>query len=168
MSDPTSDDRIMQALRELIRAEIASLVYLGRWEYQVTAATATSFSGRPTSGAFPLPDLVDVPVRPSVSGAVCVPQPASLVTIAFANGDPTRPELVSYDATLPLSCGLDATLAVSLGATAPETNAGDALGAVLRDGDTVSIAPGNGAGVVAGVVTFVSSLARPDASRLKA
>lgn len=129
---PTPLDRIMRAFRSLVRAEDPNRTYgFGPWEYQVQIATATTFDGSPTEQNFPLPPLVGVPYRPSLAGSSCVPEPGTLAYVAFVNADPSKPILVAFGQTLPLSADVDAaaTGTVTVGATAASVNAGG-VGAV--------------------------------------
>ncbi len=158
----TTLDRIYESLRALIRAETPTLTFLGVWEYSVSSATATSFSGRPTSSHFPLPDLVDVPLRVGVAGASFRPAVGSLVLVAFANADPRRPVVLNYDATAPADLELDSTGAVVVGASASSVALGPALGRVLREGDTLTLTGvQSGAGATGVVATVTIGLGVP-------
>jgi len=121
-------DRLERGENEIIRGELPWLTFQGLWEYSVESATETTFSGRPTSDV-PLPDLVDVELRPSISGMKVRPAPGTRVLVAFVNADPTRPVVVGGDTTVPPEVDIDGD-SIRLGA---------GLGRVLREGDTLTL-----------------------------
>ncbi len=99
-----------------------------------------------------------VPIRSGLPGSRVTVQSGARVRLGFDGGNPSKPFAALWDEGL-------------VGATdlVTEIKLGKGLGAVLREGDTISITPGNGAGVVAGVVTVTLGLgAPPEKSRLKA
>jgi len=105
----------MAAFRALARAEDPSRDYRGIWEYSVERADSKTFDGNPTSSDFPLPPLVGVPYRPSLAGSSCVPAKGTLVYVAFANADASRPVVVAFGPTVPSSATVDATGTLALG-----------------------------------------------------
>ena len=81
-------------------------------------------------------------------------RPGALVLLGFADGDRARPYAALFD---PSSLEeLKVTAAVKVVVDAPQIDLGDAFGAVLREGDTVSI-PGPGGGA-AGPVSVTGPL----------
>jgi hypothetical protein len=135
-----SADRLLSAFRELVRAELPQLLYLGVWEYSVTSATSSTFSGRATSTSFPLPDLVDVAMRPGIAGATFTPAVGSLVLVTFANANPARPVVVAWDATVPTGTEIDSDGVVKLGESATRVE--------LASGTTILSAGGEARHVV--------------------
>lgn len=121
-------DRVLGTLRTIIRHEIRALTFAGVWEYQVTssqvdAAGRTLVDGLPLAPGATLPPLRSTEVRPGVPGLSCVPAPGSRVLVAFANQDPARPVVVSFDS----SPGTSATITASetAGISAPILNVGN-------------------------------------------
>ncbi len=99
VGEPTTSDRTMRALREIIRAEIPQLTFFGLWEYVVQSATTSTVDAIPvdSSGAFPLPEIVAAPLLPSVLGENVTFTVGSTCVIAFLNGDPSRPVVIGGD-----------------------------------------------------------------------
>lgn len=91
---PTPFDRLLNAFRALVRAELPTLTYLGVYEYAVqatdgTASTpSTTVDCTPTDSTIPLPDLTGVPIRLPYG---VTPPLQALCYVEFANGDPTKP-----------------------------------------------------------------------------
>jgi hypothetical protein len=122
------------------------------WEYQVAEATETTFSGRATSSRCPWPDLVGIPLMPGVPGTLLQPAVGSLVLVAFVNGDPSRPRVVSWDQTVPVSVGL-------AGGGPAVHRVGDAGSAGSLEGSGNTIVVKNPVGDPVGLLTFASSSA---------
>lgn len=98
-------DRILGPFKALVREFLSpdtsdvtpAWSYFVPWEFSVTSATDTTFTGRATSSRCPVPDLVSVPIMPGLAGALITPAVGSAVAVVFVNGDPTRPRMVSWD-----------------------------------------------------------------------
>lgn len=96
---------VLGSLRDLVRELLSPDASDGAppwapwvpWEYQVAEATETTFTGRATSSHCPWPDLVGIPLMPGIGGTLIKPAVSSLVLVAFVNGDPSRPRVVSWD-----------------------------------------------------------------------
>ncbi len=99
-------DRILGNLEKLVRSFVADLGYAKVWSYTVTEATDTTFTGRALSPNCPQPDLPKIPNMPGVPGTLLQPAVGSVVAVAFLDGDPAKPRVVSWDATVPVSVGL--------------------------------------------------------------
>lgn len=107
-------DRIDRALRALVREMLSpdasdatpAWAYFVPWELQVDTVTNTAFTGRPTSSRCPLPNPITIPLMPGIAGTLIRPARGSLVAVAFLNGDPTRPRVVSWDQAVPVNVGL--------------------------------------------------------------
>lgn len=107
-------DRILGSLKALVREfmspdtsdPIPAWSYFVPWEFSVTEATSTTFTGRATSSRCPVPDLVRVPLMPGIAGTLITPAAGSLATVEFINGDPTRPRITHWDQTVPDAVGL--------------------------------------------------------------
>jgi len=152
-AEPTALDRAMRAFRALTRAEDPARDYRGIWEYSVERADSKTFDGTPTSSDFPLPSLVGVPYRPSLAGSSCVPTKGTLVYVAFANADASRPVVLAFGPTVPSSATVDATGTLAVGPSAALTQLGSGsepvapgseLGRVVRYGDPVMVGVATG------------------------
>lgn len=166
---PTTLDRTVSAMRSLVLSFLPQLVYWIVHEYRVEESDGITFSGTPTDASFSPQLPTQVPYSPALAGSSCIVPVGTLAYVAFANADPSRPVLVRFAATLPTSARIDATGKVIVGPSAAEVDVGRADAIVVRDGDTISITPGNGAGPVAGIVSITTGQGLPVAkSRLKA
>lgn len=97
---PSASDRLLNALRMLIRGEVPQLSFYGIYEYTIQSAGGTTISCTPADTTQSLPSLANVPIRTSVTGEkVTVPASAvgSRCLIAFVNADPTRPVCIGVD-----------------------------------------------------------------------
>lgn len=100
-------DRLAATAPERVGVANSSLALFGLWEFSVSSATETSFSGRPTAEDLcPVPDLPDVPLMPGVAGTKIKPAVGSRVLVAFVNGDRSRPHVVAWDQTTAETIGL--------------------------------------------------------------
>lgn len=157
---PTNLDRSLAAFRALVRSVFPTLRYFGRYRYSVHNATASTFDGVPVDASVAPALPVGVPFAPALIGSSCIPTQGTIAHVMFADGDPSQPVCVGFE-----QGGASTTTAIDAGAI----NLGAAAGAVVRDGDTVSITPGNGAGVVAGIVSITLGQGSPPAvSKVKA
>lgn len=102
-------DRAVAAFKALVREFLSPDASDGApvwafwvpWEYSVSEATDTTFSGRATSERCPHPDLVEVPLMPGIAGVKVKPAVGSRVCVTFINGDPSRPAIVHWDQATP-------------------------------------------------------------------
>lgn len=118
------EDRLTQALRGIVAAFTSQTRYLGVFEYEVATAEESKLSARPTDKALGLPELVDVPLVSPTSGFTAKLTPGVRVLIAFVNGSPHRPVVVSSDASKPaLEVSLVCTTSLTIDAPAFELNA---------------------------------------------
>lgn len=104
---PTTADRMLAALRALIRAEFPRLAYLGLYEYVVQAADGLTVDASPTDTTIPMPSITKIPIYTGLPGTLCTPAIGSKLVVCFLNGDPTRPTIIgAFDgnnlATFPL------------------------------------------------------------------
>lgn len=157
MTNPTAADRTLDAMRRLVRTFFPALVYLGRYRYTVHSATASTFDGTPVN-----PDVAPqlptgVPYALALAGSSCIPVAGTIAHVMFADGDPGQPVCVGFETT-----GGSTTTAIDAGAI----NLGAALGTVVRQGDTISIAS---VPPVAGIITITLGLGVPPVpSKVKA
>jgi hypothetical protein len=90
---PTNQDRLLAAIRDLIRAEFPNLIYSGTFEYSVQDTDGTTVDAVPTDSTIGLPPLTKVPLRTGLAGGTCKPKIGSLLAVGFLNSDPTRPRV---------------------------------------------------------------------------
>ena len=106
-------DRMIGPLAELVEDLAPDPTYSGVWEYAVQDTDGKVVSCNPTTATvlaapFPLPTHVTgVVMRPGLPGCSVKPGVGSLVYVTFANGDPSRPLILSYDTNSAQSVGFD-------------------------------------------------------------
>lgn len=104
---PTLRDRLWRAFRELVLAELSFLTFHVRWEYTVNAVAADGSSADviplPSDPNVPpkLPPIPKCPLAPSLIGENVKLAVGGRCTVAFRNGDPSRPEIVGGDYSNP-------------------------------------------------------------------
>lgn len=113
--DPTSFDRLLEALRALVREMDPSRDYRGIFEYQVTAIAAdgSTADAQPTDPALSLPSILRIPLRSGLLGESAYLTAGSLCQVAFINADPSRPIIVGAD--VPVIATMDATEGAHVG-----------------------------------------------------
>lgn len=170
MTSPTATDRSLASLRALVHSFFPTLRFFGRYRYAVHAATATTFEGVSVDASVAPRLPTGVPYAQALAGSSCIPTPGTIAHVMFADGDPAQPVCVGFEGGgASTTTVIDATGEVDVGASAGKVNAGRADATVLRDGDTVTISPGNMSGPVTGIVTITLGQGVPVAvSRLKA
>lgn len=95
---PTALDRMLAALRLLVRNFFPALTYWIVHEYAVEESDGTTFSGLPTDAGFSPALPTRVPYAPSLAGSSCVVPIGTLAYVGFANADPSKPFLVRFGA----------------------------------------------------------------------
>ena len=113
------DDRLADAVREILRAEFPALTYGGLYEYACTGTLpgpggVVLVDGRPTDSTIGLPPLSRVPCSGALHGASGTPGPGDLLAIEFVDGNPNAPECIGVLGT-PDTVTMDATGTLSLG-----------------------------------------------------
>lgn len=138
--EPNILDRLLTAIRQIIRQELPRLSYLGTWEYAVTGVNADHTVNCTSSDASaPLPNLNNVPIRSGPEGGTGTPTAGHFCYVRFVNSDPTRPVIVG-NAALVKTATLDATDTVAVGSSV--SNAVILAGGnapVARSGDAVTV-----------------------------
>jgi hypothetical protein len=160
----TAIDRLLAALREIIREEFPALTFLGVYEYVVQHSSGSTADLAPTSTTIGLPDLPAVRLDPSILGEVVSgAKVGSVALVEFVNGDPTRPAVVSL--SLPSSTAtIDATGTLQLGPSARSVELAGGGAPVARQGDAVTVyLPVTVActGTINGTIAFVGTLTFP-------
>ena len=98
-------DRLLAALKLIIRGELAELSFLAQaYEYTVQAVTPVStpngqsclIDGSPTDPTLSLPPIARVPCCPGLLAENVVATVGMLCRVRFVNGDPARPEVVGF------------------------------------------------------------------------
>lgn len=118
------EDRLTQALQGIVAAFTSHTRYLGMYEYEVATAEFEKLSARPTDKALGLPELVGIPLLSPTSGFKAKLAPGVKVLVAFVNGSPSRPVVVSSDASKPaLEITLVCTTSLTIDAPSFELNA---------------------------------------------
>lgn len=93
-------DRLTVAFASAVNAVVSQKLF-GVYEFEVVAGDSESCSLVPTDPAIGLPDMVKVPTWVSPAGEYVKYAPGVHVLIAFVNGSPARPVVVSSDASAP-------------------------------------------------------------------
>uniref|UniRef100_A0A6M3ILM9 Uncharacterized protein n=1 Tax=viral metagenome TaxID=1070528 RepID=A0A6M3ILM9_9ZZZZ len=146
------EQRMRDALRAAVRAQVPEVRYLGLYRYLIVDVAGTKADLHPVSSA-DLPALLSVRQLAGLGGGSCTPNVGAEVVVAFIDGDPGQPRIVAHDgpdgeAHVPADVTIDADGDIDLGA---------ALGRVVREGDSITV------GAAAGVVVIVTGLGVPPA-----
>lgn len=144
-------DRILADFEKLVRSFVSDLSYAKVWSYSVEEATETTFSGRALSRLCPQPDLPRIPNMPGIAGTLIVPAKGSIVAVAFLDGDPSQPRVVSWDQTVPVSVGI-------AGGGAAVHRVGDfgQAGTMTGAGALTYSGPNGGSGSITGTVVITA------------
>lgn len=126
---PTALDRLLKALRAIIREELPRLTFFGLYEYVVAGASSNTADLRATDTTIGLPDMVKVPLRLPASTATLTTGAKAI--LAFVNGDPGRPFVLTADNVT--------TLAIGQAASTMSLAAG--VAGIARAGDPVQAGP---------------------------
>ena len=102
-------DRILGSFERITKSVMSRVSYSFVWEYQVSDVTETSFTGRKVSSDCPFDDMVMIPLMPGIAGTGIKPAVNSIVGVIFLNGDPSKPRVVCWDQTAPVSVTQDTT-----------------------------------------------------------
>jgi hypothetical protein len=161
-------DRLLDALRALVREQLPRLTYLGVYEYTVQRATETTVDASPAS-TLSLPALTSVSLSPGILAQLVTPAATGArCRIRFVNGDPMRPICVGVDAA-PVDATVDATGTLALGPSAAAVTLAGGSAPIARDGHAVTIllppgalvgvlTPPGGAPAPAGTLTILSAM----------
>lgn len=89
------------ALARIVRAAFPSLKYSGAYEYRVVTRVGDYLNLQPVRVASGMPPLSSVPMRPGVFGLrnaqTALPLFGSTVLVCFADNDPSRPQVFTFD-----------------------------------------------------------------------
>lgn len=161
-------DRIITAIRALVRRELAPVRFFGVYEYTVQRAAPGAVDAAPAS-SLGLPAHTNVPVLPSLLGQTVTPAAVGQTCrIRFLNGNPARPVCVglgapgvdaTVDASGTLQVGPNAASVVLAGGSQDVAREGDAVTIVLPPGVLVGVVtPPGGSPVTVGPLTITSAI----------
>lgn len=126
---------IAGGLHALEREADPTRTFLGLYRYRVYRMAGDRIELQIVKPRTGLPDVLPIPMGPSLAGTSAELQQGALVLVQFVEGDPSLPVMTHATskgdaAFLPLNVSIDATLAVNLG---------EAHAPVLRSGDAVKV-----------------------------
>jgi len=90
--------RRLDALARIVEAVDPRRRFRAPHEYRVVSQVGERLNLQAVRSGDGVPDLARVPVRPGMAGLKAACTPGSLVLVAFAAGDPARPNVVAHDA----------------------------------------------------------------------
>lgn len=164
--------KVLAALKAFVLQHVEPLKLNALVRYRVISVGADKrLSLQIVRKAAGFPDVLPIDIWPGLPGGHGEPAAGSVVLVTFVEGNPSMPVVTHFarksDAGfVPVNASLDASSTLRLGEHATDVNAAKALGAVIREGDTVSIA---GGGPASGIITVTLGLGLPpEKSRLKA
>lgn len=143
-------DRLLRAVRALVRELVAPHEYHALVRYRVFGQTAGRVDLQIVNKSSVWPDVLPVSMRPGVPGASWDLTPGAVVLVSFVEGNPALPVVTHYSqrddgAFLPLSAALDAKSLLELGKTAAAVKVADGALAAARMTDAVQAGPFSGA-----------------------
>lgn len=142
----TATSRLNEALAAIVRSLFPRLAYAGTWEFRVTSQSAERLNLQPARVASGMPDLRNVPVRPGVAGAKAKVALGELVLVAFADCDPSRPQVYAHDAAdapgwMPLEITIGGPLAFPIAYQGSPVQAGPFSGANVGGSTLAKVRP---------------------------
>ncbi|MCC6557196.1 MAG: hypothetical protein IT372_29950 [Polyangiaceae bacterium] len=170
------EDRILRALRTIVREAFPNYDFHGLYRYRVVRMVVGRVDLQAVDKAPGLPNVLPVPVHTGMAGISAQLTPGSMVLVEFVEGDPGQPVITHFSTKdepgfLPVELALDATDKVRIGETASAVELGAAAGVVVRHGDTIVIKdPVNQNVLLAGLIEVSAGTAQTPAavSRVKA
>ena len=133
---PTTLDRLMRSFRALVREEFPRLTFLGIYEYSVSSAGSNTADLKLIDTSIGLPDMVSVPLR--LPGSTATLAVGAKAIVAFVNGDPGRPFVLTADNVTTLAIGQAASTMTLAAGVAGIARAGDPVQAGPYLGTIVS------------------------------
>ena len=162
---PTGLDRLLTALRLIIRAEVPQFTFFATYEYSIQTVNGTMVSAAPIDTTLGLPSIQNMPIFPSIlAESVTGIAVGQTCFVWFVNADPTRPEVVSLgqisdtstvDATGTLTLGDTSTPAVQFaGGSYPYARLGDQITVIVP----IPAPPPTISGIINGVIPFPGTM----------
>lgn len=137
-------DRAVLAFAGAIAAVLPPKLW-GVYEFEVVSGDSAACDLVPTDPSVGLPEMVEVPSWVSPQGELVTYAPGTRVLLAFVNGSPSRPVVVSSDASAPaLEVALRASTTFKI--TAPSVTI-EASGSCIVNSPAVSLGTGAAMGV---------------------
>lgn len=135
-------NRLIAAIRRIIRSEFPNYTYIGIYEYSIQSASEMKVDAVPTDTTLSLPTINNLPLKSSILGEEVTPTPGKLCHVMFLNGSPSRPIVVSCESNNAI---------VKINATAQVKIAGGVLPAARATDPILA------AGIFAGTIVSGSS-----------
>jgi hypothetical protein len=165
VTPPTSLDRLLTAIRLIIRNEVPQNTYFGVYEYTIQNVTGQTVDVRPTDTTLSLPSMNNLPIFPSVMAEAVTGLPVgSICLVRFVNADPSRPEVCSIT-SLSQTATIDATDTLTFGSTSTTVVAiGGGSAPVARQGEQVATVvplpapPPTISGIINGTIPFTGTM----------
>jgi hypothetical protein len=102
MTNPTSDDRLLQWFRALVRSVFPRMQYTGVFDYVITGVNgeAPSFTldVAPADASIGLPTLNAVEILSSVSSMTATPSTGMACLLVFLDANPSKPRVAGIEA----------------------------------------------------------------------
>lgn len=152
---------IRESIAQIIRDTFPDLFLRGVFRFVVHKHEDGKLSVIPDRARW-LDDIPLAEIWPGLAGYTAQPAEGSGVLIAFADGDQSRPVVVGFQ---PLGSTGGKPIRSTIDAS-EELKLCDGAATVLRVGDKITITPGNGSGVVSGLIALDPS--GPAPSKVKA
>jgi hypothetical protein len=134
---PTPLDRLLTAIRLIIRAELPQLTYFGTYEYSIQSSSGSTVDVSPVDTTISLPSMTAVPLVSSLQGQVVTPN-SGLCRIRFINGDPSQPICVGI-VDIPSSSTIGATGQLNIGPSASKIVFANGTLGIARVGDMITL-----------------------------
>lgn len=127
MPKSTNINRLIAAIRRIVRSEFPNLTFLGIYEYSIQSTDGTTIDATPVDTSLTLPSISKIILRPSILGEKVKPTVGKTCLIMFVNGSPTRPICISCSAKND-TVEIDAETMVKIaGGGPPAARLGDAI-----------------------------------------
>jgi hypothetical protein len=101
VSNDNPSDRILAAIRAIIREEFANLTYRGIFKYSIVAVSGSppnvTLDCQPTDPTIGLPSLQGIPMQSGIDGITTIPKVGMNCVVGFLNADPTLPIIFGVD-----------------------------------------------------------------------
>ncbi|WP_437623394.1 hypothetical protein [Sorangium sp. So ce1151] len=158
-------DELLETLRTIVREFFPRYDFLGRYRYRVISMDGDLAVVQAVRKGAGLPDLPPLPVVAGVAGVIAKLSQSAIVLVEFIEGDERYPIITGFsrdggDTFVPVSLTVDARDLVRIGASAAAVELAGGEATVIREGDQVEIAPGNGSGPVTGTIALTAGGSR--------